>query len=91
MSTIGQKIFTTVLNNESFTFTADMGITSISIVLVSGEGVFGGSLPVPGLNLSPIPLIVGGPVTISSDANLPLEGVFVDCKAGGVINLIGRE
>lgn len=91
MSIRGQKIFTKVLTTDVITFTAEMGITAISIVLISGAGSFSGSLSVGYLASDPINLIVNQSVDISSDSGLPLEGVIVDCSGGGIINIIGRE
>jgi len=91
MSVRGQKIFTKVLTDDSITFIADMGITAISIELISGSGSFQGSLDVGVYASEGISLIVNSPATISSDSGLPLDGVIVDCSGGGVINILGRE
>jgi hypothetical protein len=91
MSIRGQKIWTRVLTNEAITFVAEMGITSVSVVLISGSGSFTGSLFVTPYTSSAIPLVVSSPVTISSDSGLPLDGVTISCAAGGVINIMGRE
>ena len=86
-----QQIYTTVLTNASFTFTADMGIQTISMNLASGVGQFSGSLSIGVLNSSPILLTVNQPVTISSDTGYPLDGITIDCTAGGVINVMARQ
>jgi len=91
MSIRGQKIFTKVLNSEVLTFTAEMGITSVSVVLIAGAGSFTGSLNVGYLESEPIPLVVNSPIGLSSDSGLPLEDVVIDCSGGGTIYLIGRE
>ena len=31
------------------------------------------------------------PVTISSDSGYPLDGITIDCTAGGVINIMARQ
>lgn len=86
-----QQIYTTVLTNSSFTFTADMSIQTISMNLASGVGEFSGSLNIGALSSSPITLTVNQPVTISSDSGYPLEGITIDCTAGGVINIMARQ
>ena len=91
MSIRGQKIWTKVLSSDVITLTAEMGITSVSIVLISGAGSFSGSLDVGYLTSSAVPLVINASVTISSDSGLPLDGVTIDCSGGGVINLLGRE
>ena len=91
MATRGQKIFTTVLTNDSITLNADMAIKSISIILISGSGFFIGSLDVGDLPSTSIPLVVSSPVGISSGSGYPLEGLTIDCSSGGVINIIGRQ
>jgi hypothetical protein len=91
MSIRGQQIWTKVLTNNSITFNPEMGVTSVSIVLISGAGFFQGSLFVPDYVSTAVPLVVGSPVTISSDSGLPLDGLIIDCSSGGVINLIARQ
>ena len=86
-----QQIYTTVLTNSTFTFTADMSIQTISLNLASGVGQFSGSLSIGVLNSTPITLTVNQPVTISSDSGYPLDGIVIDCTAGGVINIMARQ
>ena len=86
-----QQIYTTVLTNSAFTFTADMSVQTISINLVSGVGQFSGSLSIGALSSSPIALTVNQPVVISSDSGYPLDGITIDCIAGGVINIMARQ
>jgi hypothetical protein len=86
-----QQIYTTVLTNSAFTFTADMSIQTISLNLASGIGEFSGSLSIGSLMSSPIQLTVNQPVTISSDSGYPLDGITIDCTAGGVISVMARQ
>jgi hypothetical protein len=86
-----QQIYTTVLTNSSFTFTEAMSIQTISLNLASGVGQFSGSLSIGALPSAPIALNVNQPVTISSDSGYPLDGITIDCNAGGVINIIARQ
>jgi hypothetical protein len=91
MSFRNQQIYTSVLTNATFTFTADMSIQTISLNLASGVGQFNGSLSIGALLSSPISLNVNQPVVISSDSGYPLDGITIDCVAGGVINIMARQ
>ena len=90
----GQEIFTKVLSGQSITLTADMGLTSISIVLISGAGAFRGSLNVSD-NVTTyvseaVDLILNQAVVIASDSGLPLNGLTIDAT-GGVVHVLGRQ
>lgn len=90
----GQEIFTKVLSGQSITLTADMGLTSISVVLISGAGTFAGSLNVSD-NITtfvsePVDLVLNQAVVIASDSGLPLNGVTIDASAG-VVHVLGRQ
>jgi hypothetical protein len=91
MSVRGQKIFTKVLSSETITFTADMGISSVSIILVSGVGTFSGDLNVSYFTSEPIDLVINQAVDISSDSGLPLDNFTIDSTGGGVVNIIARQ
>lgn len=90
----GQKIFTTVLSGSSITLTSEMGLTSVSIVLISGAGSYTGDLNVSdnitAIISSPIDLIINQAINVSSDSGLPLDGVTIDASAG-VVNIMGRQ
>jgi hypothetical protein len=86
-----QQIYTRVLTNSAFTFTESMSVQTISINLASGVGQFSGSLSIGALNSAPIALTVNQPVVISSDSGYPLDGITIDCAAGGVINIMARQ
>jgi hypothetical protein len=91
MAGLGQKIYTQVLSTNVFVFTQDMGILGISVNLVSGIGTISGTLSI-GLNTSvPIDLIIGQPITITSDSGNPLQDITIDCTGGGVINILARQ
>lgn len=90
----GQEIFTRILSGEQFAISSDMGLTSISIVLIDGVGAFSGSLNVSdnvtNYESQNIDLIVNQAVVISSDSGLPLNGINIDAREG-TINLLGRQ
>ena len=91
MDGLGQKIYTQVLSTDVFVFTKDMGILGISVCLVSGVGIISGTLSI-GLNTStPIDLIIGQAITITSDSGNPLQDITIDCTGGGVINILARQ
>ena len=92
MSIKKEKIHTQVLTNEAFTIVSDMGINIVSIVLIAGAGEFVGSLNIGAITSEPIPLSEGAPVTIDSrSATATLDGITIDCTAGGTIHLIARQ
>ena len=91
MSVRGQKIFTKVLSSSSITFTSDMGVSAISMILVSGVGTFSGDLSVSYFTSEPIDLVINQAVDISSDSGLPLDNFTIDCTGGGIINIIARQ
>jgi len=92
MAIRGQQFYTSVLSTSAFTFTADMGILSVSFVLTAGAGSFYGTLVIDGTYFpTPVPLTVGQAVTISSDTGQPIDGLTIDCLAGGDINIIARQ
>ena len=88
----GQEFYTNVLVDDTFTFTADMGILSVSFVLVAGAGSFIGTLNINGINPSQaVKLTTDQAVTISSDTGQPIDGLTIDCSGGGTINIIARQ
>jgi hypothetical protein len=86
-----ERLHTQVLTNDSFVILESMGIRSVSMVLASGAGTFVGDLKIGSENSAPIDLVVGAPVTLSSDSTRLLDGITIDCSGGGVINYILRQ
>ena len=80
-----EKIHTQILSSDIFTFTADMGIRTVSMVLVSGKGEFIGTLNIGAISSTGIPLVIGVPVTISTDSSFAaIDGLTLDCSRGEI-------
>lgn len=91
MATPAEKIHTQVLTNASLTIVQGWGIRTVSLLLVSGVGEFSGTLQMGPYSSMPIALQIGVPIKINSESAYPLDGVLIDCSAGGVIDIMGRE
>jgi hypothetical protein len=80
-----EKIHTQILSGGIFTFTADMGIRTVSMVLMSGTGEFIGTLNIGAISSTGIPLTIGVPVTISTDSSFAaIDGLTIDSRVGEV-------
>lgn len=86
-----QEIYTLSITNAIFIVTGDMSLQTISMNLSAGTGQFTGSLVVNGVASTPIVLAVNQPVTLASDTGQPLDGITIDCTAGGTIDIIARQ
>jgi hypothetical protein len=91
MATIqSQQIGSKVLTNDTLTIVAEDGIQVVSMVLMSGNGTFTGTLTIQGVPADPIPLEKKAPITISSDGGRPLDGVVISCPSG-VVDVIFKN
>ena len=86
---ISQNIWTYKLDNETLNIDADFGLSSISVVLISGTGTITGTSYLNGVASTPIDLAIGFPVNISTDGNTILGDVSI--ATTGVISIIGRS
>lgn len=91
------QVWTNEITNDTVTFntigTNELNIVELSINLKSGSGRFAGfkallPLGLPYATPNYINLTVGQPVTLTSNFNIPLGGIVVDCTSGGVIQVI---
>jgi hypothetical protein len=82
-----QSVFTATYTNTTFTITESMGISSVSVVLLSGSATILGGLQFPGLTPSTVPLTVTQSVTFTANQGYTLEGITVDSTAGGVFEM----
>jgi hypothetical protein len=89
MNGLSQKIWTYELVNNSITIDETFGLTIVSIVLTAGAATVLGSYQANGLPPAPIPLVVGQPITISSDGNNLLDNFVVDATLG-TVSLMGK-
>lgn len=89
MNGLSQKIWTYELVNNTMSIDTTFGLTILSLVLTAGAGTVTGSYSADGYAPSPIPLVVGQPITISSDGNNLLGDFFIDATAGN-ISIMGK-
>ena len=90
MAVNSTRVFTKLLNAQDFLLTANMGLRSVSFVLISGVGTFKGQLDVQGNISTPLPLTIGQAVTISVEGNQILDGIEI-LGSGGVIHIIAKH
>lgn len=88
MSTITKKIWTQELNNSSLTINDTFGLSSVSIMLISGTGTLlcngsAGTLPSGTINL-----VIGIGVNISADSPALLTGINI--ATTGVLIIMGK-
>lgn len=85
---MGQNFWTYVLNNDSIVIDETIALKSISMVLVSGNGFFAGSINAAGTYPSDnVQLIVNMPVTISTSNTNAIDGLIISTT--GVVNIVG--
>jgi hypothetical protein len=84
---MGQQFWTYVLNNDSIIINESIAVKSISMVLVSGNGFFAGSINAAGTYPSDnVQLIVNQPVTISTSNTNFIDGVII--STSGIVNIV---
>lgn len=90
MSNITTKIWTKNLTSGSLEITKEMGLTLVSIMLLSGgSGTISGSATVGGQNSDAAALVENVPITFSSSGNYPLEGITIT-NSSGTIQIFAR-
>jgi hypothetical protein len=77
-----QSVFTATFTNTTFAIDASMGLSIVSINLLSGSGTITGSTTIPGLTTSSAALAVGLPVLLRADAGYTLDGIIIDGTTG---------
>lgn len=90
MAIIGQKMFTTELVNSTFNITAEQGIRSISVLLISGAGTVTGNLTVGATASSALNLALNTPITLETDSPTSLVGISIEAPAG-TVQIIARQ
>lgn len=85
---LGKDFWTYKLSNDTLVITNDFGLTTLSLVLLSGTGTIQGNLVANGISSEPLDLVIGQPVLIPTD-NLSLINNWT-ISTTGVINLIGK-
>jgi len=85
-----QSVFTKTFTDESFVLTQDMGLTILSINLLSGVATILGTTNAGSNTPTAVSMTVGQPVLISADSGFTLTGVTIDSTAGGVFEVLGK-
>ena len=83
-----ENVGTYILSSEILTIIAEMGVTSISVLLVSGAVTVKGSLALGARASDPIALSSGTPLNVSFQ--FPVDGYVIDASAGEALIIVGR-
>jgi hypothetical protein len=85
-----QSVFTATFTNTTFAIADTMGISVVSINLISGVATILGTTQIPGLTSSTAALTVGQPLLIQADSGFTLGGITIDSTAGGVFEVVAK-
>jgi hypothetical protein len=85
-----QSVFTGTFTNTTFAIVESLGLTIVSINLISGVATIAGSTRIPGIAPTSAALTVGQPITIPADAGYTLDGITIDSTGGGVFEVIAK-
>lgn len=88
MSVIVKKIWTQTLTASTLIIDETYGLTTVSLILISGTGSVTGSGFAGSISSTPISLSVGVGFNVGSGSNALLDGVTITTT--GVIALVGR-
>jgi hypothetical protein len=83
-----ENVGTYVLSADTLTIVASMGVTSVSVLLVSGTVTVSGSLSLGARTSDPITLSSGTPLNVSFQ--FPIDGYVIDASAGEALIIVGR-
>lgn len=84
-----QAIFTYTLTNDTLIINDTDGVTCVAILLTAGVGTYRGNKRIGSLDSTATSLVVGTPVTISSEQSKFIENLIIDGSAG-TIEIIAR-
>ncbi len=82
------SLFTTTLSNSTLNLDS-YNLTMVSIVLLSGTGTFKGNLKIGPSDSTPIDLIIGLPITITSKPNETIGGIITSAD-NSIIAILGQ-
>ena len=85
-----QSVFTATFTNTTFAIVESMGLSIVSINLISGAATILGTTQIPGLTNSAASLSVGQPILVRADNGFTLDGITIDSTAGGVFEVIAK-
>lgn len=90
MSFKNQSVFTSTFTDTTFAIDATMGLTIVSINLISGVATILGTTSIPGITNSTAAMSVGQPILLKADSGYTLDGITIDSTAGGVFEVIAK-
>jgi hypothetical protein len=90
MSFKNQSVFTATFTDTTFAITDTMGLSIVSINLISGVATILGTTSIPGITNSTAALSVGQPILLRADSGYTLNGITIDSTAGGVFEVIAK-
>lgn len=82
------SIYTGIITNKIVEITEEMGISFISINLMSGAATVLGVQEISGMLPVPVPLAVNTPVNLTRSGTKSISGVTIDCSMGGEIEVM---
>ena len=85
-----QSVFTATFTNTTFVILESMGLSIVSINLVSGVATILGTTQIPGLTNSAASLTVGQPILVRADSGFTLSGITINSTEGGVFEIIAK-
>lgn len=85
-----QSVFTNTFTNTTFAITESLGLTVVSINLISGVATIAGTTRLPGIAPTTAAMTVGQPILIQADSGFTLDGITIDSTAGGVFEVIAK-
>lgn len=83
-----ENVGTYILSSDTLTIVASMGVTSVSVLLVSGTVTIQGSLSLGSRTSDAITLSSGTPLNVSFQ--FPIDGYTIDASAGVALIIVGR-
>ena len=85
-----QSVFTGTFTDTTFAITDSMGLSIVSINLISGAATILGTTSIPGISNSTAALSVGQPILLRADSGYTLNGITIDSTGGGVFEVIAK-
>jgi hypothetical protein len=85
-----QSVFTGTFTNTTFAIVETMGLSIVSINLISGAATILGTTSIPGATSGTAALSVGQPILLKSDAGYTLDSITIDSTGGGVFEVIAK-
>lgn len=85
-----QSVFTATFTNTTFAISSTLGLTVVSVNLISGAATILGTTSIPSISNSAAALSVGQPILLKADAGYTLDGITIDSTGGGVFEVIAK-